>query len=48
MTVRAQRRGPIDATRDAWTRGWPGTLLWVAGLGIAAGLMRLAARRLAP
>ena len=46
MTVRAERRGPIDATRDTWTRGWPGTLLWVAGLGIAAGLMRVAARRL--
>ncbi|HET6362237.1 MAG TPA: hypothetical protein VFH11_09270 [Gemmatimonadota bacterium] len=43
----AERRGPIDVTREAWTRGWPGTLLWVAGLGIAAGLMRLAARRLA-
>ena len=47
MSVHAERRGPIDATREAWTRGWPGTLLWVAGLGIAAGLMRLAARRLA-
>ena len=47
MSVDVARRGPIDATREAWTRGWPGTLLWVAGLGIAAGLMRLAARRLA-
>ncbi|HJU86965.1 MAG TPA: hypothetical protein VJ788_06325 [Gemmatimonadota bacterium] len=43
----AERRGPFDATREAWTRGWAGTLVWVAGLGIAAGLMRLAARRLA-
>jgi hypothetical protein len=43
----AERRGPVDATREAWTRGWSGTLMWVAGLAIAAGLMGLAARRLA-
>ena len=47
MSARPERHGPIDATREAWTSGWPGTLLWIAGLGIAAGLMRLAARRLA-
>ena len=46
--TRSDRRGPIDATRQAWQGRWRDALLWTAGMGLAAALMRLVARRVTP
>lgn len=42
------RRGPLDATQKAWQARWRDALLWTAGMGVAAALMRLVARRVIP
>ena len=42
------RHGPLDATRQAWQDRWRDALLWTAGMGVAAALMRLVARRVFP
>lgn len=46
--TRANRQGPLDATRQAWQGRWRDALLWTAGMGLAAALMRLVARRVIP
>ncbi|CAN5888524.1 hypothetical protein BH20GEM1_BH20GEM1_16060 [soil metagenome] len=42
---RSDRHGPIDATQQAWQGRWRDALLWTAGMGLAAALMRLVAWR---
>jgi hypothetical protein len=48
VTPRPERYGPIDATRRAWQGPWWDALLWTAGMGLAAAIMRLVARRVTP
>jgi hypothetical protein len=42
------RHRSLDATRQAWQGRWRDALLWTAGMGVAAALMRLVVRRVIP